>query len=467
MQPDPNQPITAEPVATEPAPATDAATEPAPASDAAPSAGLRRLGPASLVRPALLVGALAVVFAAGFGVGRLDPTAAPWPGAAAASPSAAATPDPSTDEDDLALIREAWEAIQEHYVEADELDDRDLAYAAIDGLAEAVGDTGHTGFMTPEERATRTSALSGSYVGIGAQVGVSEDGLPMIIGVFRGSPADEAGLRSGDVVVAVDGEPTAGEDLDDVVERVRGEVGTAVVLTIRPGGDGSERDVQIVRADVQIEPVSWALVPGTKTAVLRLEQFSSGAAADLRAALADVRVAGADRLILDLRANPGGYVNEAVAAASEFLASGTVYVERNADGEEKPTAVTPDGTALDRPLVVLVDAASASAAEIVAGAIQDAGRARIVGEQTFGTGTVLGEFGLADGSALRIGTVEWLTPNGRVIWHEGIAPDIEVARPDGVLPVVPDDLRELMPADVAELADPQLARAIELVGDLP
>lgn len=457
MQPDPDHPITTEPVATQPVPAVDASAP----------AGAPRRASANLVRPALLVGALAAVFAAGFGLGRLDPVAAPAPGAAAVSPDAAASPDPSTDEDDLALIREAWDAIQEHYVEADELDDRELAYAAIDGLTEAVGDTGHTGFMTPEERATRNSALSGSYVGIGAQVDVSDEGLPMIIGVFRGSPADEAGLRSGDVVVAVDGEPTAGEDLDDVVERVRGEAGTAVVLTIRPGGQGSERDVRIVRADVQIQPVSWALVPGSTTAVLRIEQFSSGAAADLRAALGDLRAAGADRLILDLRANPGGYVNEAVAVASEFLASGTVYVERNADGEQKPTAVKPDGTALDVPLVVLVDGASASAAEIVAGAIQDAGRARIVGQRTFGTGTVLGEFGLSDGSALRIGTVEWLTPKGRVIWHEGIAPDVEVERPDGVLPVVPDDLRGLSPAGVADLADPQLVRAIQLVGDVP
>jgi len=457
MQPDPNQPSTTEPVATEPVPAVDETT----------ASGSRRRGPADLLRPAVLVGAIAIVFAAGFGLGRLGPVAVAAPGAVAASPSAVATPDPSTDEDDLALIREAWEAIQEHYVEADELDERELAYAAIDGLTEAVGDTGHTGFMTPEERATRNSALSGSYVGIGAQVDASDDGLPMIVGVFRGSPADEAGLRSGDVVVAVDGEPTAGEDLDDVVERVRGEVGTAVVLTIRPGGDGPERDVRIVRGDVQIEPVSWALVPGTATAVLRLEQFSSGAATDLRAAVADLRAAGANRLILDLRANPGGYVNEAVAVASEFLASGTVYVERNADGEEKPTAVRPGGTALDLPLVVLVDGATASAAEIVAGAIQDAGRARVVGERTFGTGTVLGEFGLADGSALRIGTVEWLTPNGRVIWHEGIAPEVEIQRPDGILPVVPDDLREPSPADVAGLADPQLVRAIELVAELP
>ena len=426
---------------------------------------------------------LVVAFVAGLGVGRLDvpiapgrPPASTAPSTPAAtatngatatsppSPNPAITDDPSTDEDDLALIREAWEAIREHYVEADELDDRELAYAAIDGLTEAVGDTDHTAFMTPEERAVRSSALEGTYVGIGAQVDESDVGLPLIIGVFRDSPADRAGLRTGDVVIAVDRRPTADEDLDTVIDWVRGEAGTAVVLTIRRG-DGPERDIRIVRAEVVIEPVSWALVPGTTTAVLRLEQFSAGAAADLRTAIAELRSAGGDRVVFDLRGNPGGFVREAVAIGSEFLASGNVYVERNAAGEERPAPVTAGGTATDLLLVVLVDAASASAAEIVAGAIQDADRATVVGEQTFGTGTVLSEFPLSDGSALRIGTLEWLTPSGRVIWHEGIEPDVLVERPDGVQPMVPEDLESVSADDVAAMEDPQLARALELLLD--
>ncbi len=237
------------------------------------------------------------------------------------------------------------------------------------------------------------------------------------------------------------------------------------MLTIRSGADGPERDVRIIRADVQIEPVSWAMVPGTKTAVLRLEQFSSGASPELRTALEEIKSAGADRLILDLRGNPGGYVNEAGAIASEFLPSGNVYIERNAAGEEKATPVSPGGVAVDLPMVVLVDVGTASAAEIVAGALQDAGRARVIGEKTFGTGTVLGEFALSDGSALRIGTVEWLTPKGRVIWHEGIAPDVVVARPEGVAPVVPVDLQSMTATEVAALDDPQLKKAIELAAE--
>ncbi len=439
-------------VAVPPPPVSDAGPGWAAAPRPAPRAAQLR----ALARPALLAVALLITFGAGIGVGRAESTAA-----GTVTPAALSSTDPS-DEDDLALIREAWNSIQRHYVDAADLDDRELAYAAIDGLTEAVGDTGHTEFMTPEEREQRSSALSGSYVGIGAQVDTTTVGLPLIVGVFTDSPADKAGLGSGDVITAVDGQPTVGESLDDVIARIRGEAGTEVVLTVRPETGGEEREVRIVRADVQIEPVSWTMVPGTTTAMLRLEQFSSGAAAKLRTAIEEARQAGAERLVLDLRGNPGGYVNEAVAVASEFLASGTVFVERNADGGETRTEVKEGGTATEMPLVVLIDAGSASAAEIVSGAIQDAGRAQLVGEQTFGTGTVLSEFALSDGSALRIGTVEWLTPNGRVIWHEGITPDVAVERPEGVEPVVPDDLAEMSASEVTSLGDPQLRRALEL-----
>jgi carboxyl-terminal processing protease len=264
-------------------------------------------------------------------------------------------------------------------------------------------------------------------------------------------------------MVEVDGRSTEGSDLDTVISWVRGEAGTTVVLTVKAGADGPERELSIVRADVHIQPVSWAMVPGSKTAVIRLEQFSKGAADALIVAIKDARAADADRLVLDLRGNPGGYVGEAVAVASQFLSSGTVYVERNAAGEEKSTTVTPGGLATDLPLVVLIDHGSASAAEIVAGAIQDAARAKLVGVTTFGTGTVLGEFALSDGSALRIGTVEWLTPKGRVIWHAGIVPDVAVERAADVAPVVPDDLSTMTNAQAGNLGDPQLKRALVLV----
>jgi carboxyl-terminal processing protease len=414
----------------------------------------RRIGAA---RAAAIALALALTFGVGVGVGRVVP--ADLLGGAAPSGAPAASGDP------LALITEAWNAIHQNYVDAKDLDDKALAYGAIDGLTDAVGDTGHTSFMTPEERKSRDSSLAGSYVGIGAEMDVTADGLPLVVGVFRGSPAESAGLRTGDIMVAVDGRDTTGSDLDTVIGWVRGEAGTDVVLTVKNGADGAERQLRITRADVHIEPVSWTMVAGSKTAVIRLEQFSKGAGDELIAAIKAAQAAGADRLALDLRGNPGGYVGEAVAVASQFIASGTVYIERNAKGEEKPSPVTAGGIATTIPLVVLVDHGTASAAEIVAGAIQDAGRATVVGVTTFGTGTVLGEFPLSDGSALRIGTVEWLTPKGRVIWHAGIVPDVTVERPDTVAPVLPDDLHNMSAAEVASLKDPQLKKALELVDD--
>ena len=401
--------------------------------------------------------AFVATFGVGLGLGQVNLQAS----GEADAPAASFAPG-----EEFTLIEEAWQKIHDNYVAADDLDDRELAYAAIDGLTEAVGDTGHTEFMTPEERAARRAALSGSYVGIGAEVDMSPENMPMIVGVFRGSPAEKGGLKAGDIILTVDDRSTVGESVETVVGWVRGEAGTTVVLTVRNGADGPVRTVSLVRDDVHIEPVSWTMVPGTKTAVLRLEQFSSGAADALHKALEEINAADAERLVFDLRGNPGGYVNEAAAIASEFLASGDVYLERNAKGEQNATAVRPGGIATTIPLVVLIDEGSASAAEIVSGAIQDAGRAELIGQKTFGTGTVLGEFALADGSALRIGTVEWLTPKGRVIWHEGISPDVEVARPAESTPLLPDDIRSMTAAQISSIADPQVARALSLVAEV-
>jgi carboxyl-terminal processing protease len=419
-----------------------------------PAAGRGR-GPA--IGRAVTGLALALTFSVGIGVGLI---ASPVLGDVNGT-----TPGPTdpVSGDAFALIGEAWEILHQDYVGADELDDTSLAYGAIEGLADAVGDTGHTSFLTPEEREERSEELSGSYVGIGVRIDAAEDGRPLIVGVFRGSPAEAADLQTGDIIISVDGQSTVDRDLDEVAGWIRGEAGSTVLLTVQEGIDGVPHEISIVRAEVAVETVSWSMVPGSTTAVIRLEQFSHGAADAFKAALGEIREAGADRLVFDLRANPGGYVDEAIGVASQFLSEGNVFVERNAEGEETPHPVSPDGKALDLPLVVLIDGGTASSAEIVSGALQDAERGNLIGVKTFGTGTVLGEFALTDGSALRVGTVEWLTPGGRRIWHEGIVPDVTVERPDDVRPVVPDDLRSMSAAQVGDLGDPQLARALSVV----
>jgi carboxyl-terminal processing protease len=406
-------------------------------------------------RRAVMAAALVAVFAVGIGIGRVSPLSASGDPASPTASAAAST--------EFDLIRQAWDTIHDKYVARAELDDRALAYGAIDGLTEAVGDTGHTSFLTPEERKANAAELSGSYVGIGIRMDADDSGRPLVVGVFKDSPAEAAGVLSGDIIESVDGKSTTGHDLDEVASWVRGEAGTSVELVVQAGTGGKERTYTITRADVPIESVSWTLVPGSRTAFLRLDSFSNGSADDVVVALKAIKEAGADRLVLDLRGNPGGFVNEAVGIASQFIRSGDVYVERDADGKETRHPVSPDGVALDLPLVVLVDKGTASSAEILSGALQDADRAEVVGVTTFGTGTVLGEFELSDGSALRIGTVEWLTPKGRRIWHEGIAPDVVVERPSDVAPLTPDQVRDLTPAAVDAIKDPQLARALKLV----
>ena len=447
-----------EPIPTEPTTDTElpAATPVVAGPSLASASSAAGRGRGSTIRRAVIGLALVLAFSVGIGVGRLELPALGGTGTTTPAPTGSAATN-------FGLIKEAWDTLHTKYVGADQLVDRDLIYGAINGMTEAVGDTGHTSFLTPEQRVQRSNDLSGKYVGIGVRIDTADDGLPLIVGVFSGSPADKAGIVTGDEIVAVDGNAATGHTIDDVVGWVRGEAGSTVVVKVRTGATGPEREISMVRADVAVAPVSWTLVPGTKTALIRLEQFSTGAADDLKGVLGDVKKAGADRIIFDLRGNPGGYVNEAEAVASQFLKTGNVYIERAADGHETTHAVTAGGLATDLPLVVLVDGGTASSSEIVTGAIQDAGRGQIVGIKTFGTGTVLGEFPLSDGSALRVGTVEWLTPDGREIWHHGITPDVTVERASDVAPLDPGEVSKMTSAQVAKLTDPQLARALTVV----
>lgn len=381
----------------------------------------------------------------------IAPAATPAPGE---SPRATLPPGVNG----LDLIEDAWTKLHENYVDAASLDDRAMAYAAIRAMTEAVGDEAHTMFLTPEELKAMEASLSGEFVGIGVEID-TRDGLFRLADVIPGTPAEDGGLRRGDLIVAADAVPLEGLSEEEAFSRVRGPEGDPVILTIRRLGT-NDFDVRLVRRSFDLELVSWTIIPGGTTALVRLESFSSGAAAELAEALTAARAAGASSLVLDLRGNPGGYVNEAISVASQFLREGVVYVTRDRDGKEEPSIVEPDGAWTDLPMVVLVDGNTASSAEIVSSALQDAGRARIVGEQTFGTGTVLARFDLADGSSLRVGTVMWLTRNGRPLWKEGLTPDITVELADDAPRFRPRDVRDLDPGEVGSVADTQLRRAI-------
>jgi carboxyl-terminal processing protease len=395
--------------------------------------------------------ALAVALVAG-GVG-LDRS-----GLLAGSP----TNDAASQSAQFQLIRQAWDLLHEQDVQRASLDDTALAYGAIDGLTAAVGDTGHTTFLSPADLATEQGVLSGHYVGIGVTVGSVAKGA--VIGtVFPGGSAAKAGLKAGDVIRRVNGTSVAGLAIAKLVTLIEGPSGSSVTLAIQPV-TGAERSVSLVRGAVTIPVVDWRMVPGTHIADIQLDQFSSGATAALVKALGAAHAAGATGIVLDLRGNPGGYLSEAVGVASQFLGSGDVLLTQDAAGTRTATPVQTGGVALTDSLVVLVDRSTASSAEIVAGALQDAHRAIVVGEKTFGTGTVLGQFMLDDGSALRIGTSEWLTPSGRSLWHDGLVPDQVVALSSGQRPVAPADLAGLSAAKAAAVPDAQLKAALRDVG---
>lgn len=383
--------------------------------------------------------------------------------APAGSPSAAPSMPPLSEEEALHLFRQAWDLIHEQYVGRDELDERALVYGAIDGLTNAVGDTGHTGFESPVERETSNDALQGRYVGIGIYVDEDEDGI-RVAGVIPRTPAARAGLGVGDVIIGVNGTSLDDMTLSEGARLIRGPEGTSLTIEVDPAGPPGPRQVRLTRESIDVPTVEWAIVPGTDVAHIRILQFSTGAAEALADALEAAQAKGARRVLLDLRGNPGGFVNEAVGVASQFLASGVVYQTEDADGKRTPAPVQPGGSWTEGPLVVLVDRSTASSAEIVASAIQDAGRGTIVGESTFGTGTVLAEFPLDDGSALRIGTVRWLTASGRALWHEGLDPDVPAALPEGVAPLSPPDVESLAAGEVDDVDDVVLLRGLLELG---
>ncbi|HNS51499.1 MAG TPA: S41 family peptidase [Anaerolineae bacterium] len=362
------------------------------------------------------------------------------------------------------LMAEAWNAIEQAYVDRSAVISETLTYGAIGGMVDALGDTGHSRFLSPEMRQQEKEQLQGSFEGIGAYVEM-KDGQVVIVSPIDGSPAEAAGLRAGDIILTVDGESLTGLTLDEAISRIRGPRGTEVSLTVRSPTTGRDRGVTVTRAKIKETRVTWSKVPGTDSALIRIVSFSNGVSADLEHALLELQEEGCAAIILDLRNNPGGLLSEAIGVASQFLEGGIVLQQRDASGTLTPVPVTEGGIALDLPLVVLINQGSASASEIVAGALQDAGRATLVGETTFGTGTVLSTIGLSDGSALLLATQEWRTPAGRVIWHQGIEPAVMIVLPDTGTILTPKQVQEMTPGQVESSGDTQLAEAVRLLLD--
>lgn len=370
---------------------------------------------------------------------------------------------PPAAQGDFALMAEAWNTIQAHYVDRPALKPVALTYGAITGMVDALGDTGHSTFLSPQMLKQEEAVTKGKFEGIGVEVRM-KSGRVVIVAPIDGSPAQEAGIQAGEVIMAVDGRDIAGLTLMQAVALITGPAGSRVKLTILSPDTGRTRVVELVRQAFTVDNVTWCRLPGTQIAHLRIAAFSNGVSADLKKALEEIGKNNLKGIVLDLRNDPGGLFNEAVSSASQFLSQGNVLLVKDAAGKVSPVSVEKGGAALQTSMVGLVNNGSASASEIVAGALMDHGRALLIGTTTFGTGTLLKSFPLSDGSALLLAVEEWLTPDGRTIWHKGITPNIEKRLPAGVFPLFPDEERTMTHEQLMQSKDVQLLEALDVLG---
>ncbi|MFN2125501.1 MAG: S41 family peptidase [Candidatus Promineifilaceae bacterium] len=342
-----------------------------------------------------------------------------------------ALPENAADELDLSTFYEVWGLINDEF-DGQLPEDKELLYGAIAGSLNSLDDA-YTRFIRPEIAERLRDDLDGSVSGIGAIVRPSDDGIIEIVRPLDGQPADLAGLKAGDLIIAVDGQSIAGMSFDEVLLMIRGPQGESVSLTIMREGAQEPLEFDLVRAEFEVPVVETQLFDEeTRTiAYLRLSSFTRAADQEVTDALTTLLAQNPDGMILDLRDNGGGFLDQAVAIADRFLPEGIVLYERNNAGSVNETFRSQTGDIAEEiPLVLLVNAGSASASEIVAGAVKDNGRGILIGETTFGKGSVQHVHTLSDGSELRVTIARWFTPNNLSISEEGITPDIEVATPE-------------------------------------
>lgn len=330
---------------------------------------------------------------------------------------------------DFSAFWKAWTVINEKFVpttdKSKSASAEEKVWGAISGLANALGDP-YTQFFPPEESKIFTENISGEFGGVGMEIG-RRDGLLTVISPLKGTPAENAGIKSGDIITKINGETSAELGVDKAVQLIRGEVGTSVDLTLVREEENEPIEVTVVREKIQIPTLETDEIDNVF--VINLFNFSAPSAELFKNALEDFSKSGTDKLLIDLRGNPGGFLEAAIDMASWFLPSGkTVVVEDFGENKEE-TVHRSRGFDIfndNLRLVILVDGGSASASEILAGALKDNNKAVIIGDKTFGKGSVQELVSIADGSSLKVTIARWLTPNGVSISENGIEPDIEV-----------------------------------------
>ncbi len=343
---------------------------------------------------------------------------------------------------DFSLFWRAYESLRERYIGT--VDEQQFLYGAIRGSVKSLNDP-FTVFLTPEESKVFNQTLKGEFEGIGIEIALRGNQLT-VIAPLDGSPAKTAGIRSADVIIAINSERTEEMTLQDAVSKIRGKSGTSVELSIERKDEREIKKFTIVRKTVEIIPVKTDLKG--KVGIITITEFGEKTVGLVREGILNLTRRGADRFILDLRDNPGGFLEGAIDVSSFFMSDGIVVIEQDKAGKRDERGVSQRAIAARVPLIVLVNQGSASASEIVAGALQDNARAKIVGTQTFGKGSVQEFEDLPDGSSLKVTVALWLTPNGNTISEKGITPDIVIERTN---------------AQVDAGEDPQLEKALSLI----
>lgn len=350
---------------------------------------------------------------------------------------------------DFNLFWDAWTRVQEKFVDRSKLDYQQMVYGAISGMLGALGDP-YTIFMTPQENKDFSQSLQGNLEGIGAEIGMRQNVIT-IVSPLEDSPAMKAGLKAGDKILKIGDKITSGLTVDEAVSFIRGPKGTEVVLTITRDGWTEAKDFKITRAVINVPIVKLEMKPaGDKTvAYLALYQFTDNSAEEFQKAAQTILTSNAKGIILDLRNNPGGYLESAVQIAGWFTAEGQLVVtEDYGNGkktEHKSSGINKLGS---YPVIILMNQGSASASEILAGALRDDKGIKLVGEKSFGKGSVQELEQMANGTSLKVTVAKWLTPSGHSIMHDGLEPDVKV---------------DLTLDDFNAGRDPQLDKALEML----
>jgi carboxyl-terminal processing protease len=344
---------------------------------------------------------------------------------------------------------ETWRLLQNEYFDQP-LDNGQLAKGAIDGMLATLGDP-NTRYLPPDQETAARNQIQGQLEGIGAEVTEDEDGAIVIVSPYEGSPAEDAGLLPGDILLEADGTPLTGMPVAEAASLVRGPAGTIVTLTINR--DGEVFEVEVTRGIIRVPSVRGEILEDNNIAYIRLSRFGDNTAEEINDLLVTLMAQNPSGIIIDVRGNPGGSLETVVHIADQFLTEGPILIQRFGNGTDKNFTANNEGLAQDIPLVILIDGGSASASEVLAGAIQDRERGVLIGTTSYGKGTVQTWWGLSNKGGIRITTARWLTPDEHWVHGQGLEPDYYVALPEA--------------GNIEDFTDTQLEAAVDYLTGQP